>query len=121
MIRKFVGECERIPFGYGVAWRDFAWCGSICYPVPINLLMRWLRDLWFLTRLPYECNQKWWEKREIDIFHAQREIARRDLDIRATRLYKERFDRDFEAAFAAEFRRRANAVWRHDHAGNPPF
>lgn len=34
-----------IPFGYGIAWRDFADNRQVMYPIPFNIIIRWLRDL----------------------------------------------------------------------------
>ncbi len=37
---------KKLPFGYGVAYWDFALDEAILYPVGINLLVRWLRNFY---------------------------------------------------------------------------
>lgn len=107
-MKRMVGELERIPFGYGVAWRDFAYCGSVCYPVPLNLIMRWLRELWFsLSRLSYDRKEKWWEAREREIFHRAQLRANERAVIMAERMA----ERAFEQKFEAEFYRRMKLAW----------
>ncbi len=40
-------ECEVVPRGYGLAWRNFATASFTCYPIPLNFIFRWLRDAYF--------------------------------------------------------------------------
>jgi len=44
-IRRIVGEGEKIPTGYGVAYFDLWQSRMICYPIPLNILIRSLRIL----------------------------------------------------------------------------
>jgi len=44
-IRRIVGEGEEIPTGYGIAYFDFWKQGLVCYPIPLNILIRSLRIL----------------------------------------------------------------------------
>ncbi len=44
---------ERLPFGFGYAWENWEEETREVYPVPFNLLFRWLRRIWFfLVRKP---------------------------------------------------------------------
>lgn len=47
---KLVHEGFELPRGYGVAWRCYDRYASVCYPVPFNLVARWLRDLYVWAR-----------------------------------------------------------------------
>ena len=42
-MKVMVFECERVPTWYGVAHKDFARACRVCYPIPINWLVRWGR------------------------------------------------------------------------------
>ena len=46
-MRRYVGEGERIPTGYGIAWRDFDTDYKVAYPLVLHLVLRWLRDAKF--------------------------------------------------------------------------
>ena len=51
MIRAFEKrEGEMIPHWWAVAYRDFDRDVAICYPIPLHLIIRWLRDIrhWFM-------------------------------------------------------------------------
>ncbi len=47
---KIVYENEQIPRFYGIAYRDFLVKAIICYPIPLNWLVRWERALGFWLR-----------------------------------------------------------------------
>jgi len=40
----------KIPFGYGIAWRDIDRFSLICYPMPLNLILGKLRDLYYIFK-----------------------------------------------------------------------
>lgn len=46
MIRR-VGEGDIIPWGYGFMWEDFGRCQSLLMVIPLNLIARWLHQLYF--------------------------------------------------------------------------
>lgn len=46
-LRQEVEQGCRLPRGYGFAYRDFAANLTIAYPVPLNLFVRWARDVWW--------------------------------------------------------------------------
>ena len=57
-MRKIVSYREmatggRLPTGYGVAWREINTINYVMYPVPLNVLFRWLRDLWIKCHFDY--------------------------------------------------------------------
>lgn len=53
MRRVVAGRYEEIPRGYGVAWEDPVRWVRVCYPVPLNKLIGWLRRIrWDLARPP---------------------------------------------------------------------
>ena len=46
MLQKTKYEGELFPTFYGPAYRDFDREVTVCYPLGLHLLMRWMRDLW---------------------------------------------------------------------------
>lgn len=40
-------EGEKIPIGYGYAWTNWDSMNYTVYLVPFNIVLRWLRNLWF--------------------------------------------------------------------------
>lgn len=51
-MRRIVNPGGMRPKGYGVAWYEFNMDHYVCYPVPFNLIARWLRDTWYLMVKP---------------------------------------------------------------------
>lgn len=52
-MRRVVELFEEIPKGYGVAWEDRVRRTAVCYPVPLNHLIGWLRRIrWELASPP---------------------------------------------------------------------
>lgn len=52
-MKRVVEMFEEIPKGYGVAWEDPRLRTTVCYPVPLNRLIGWLRRIrWDLARPP---------------------------------------------------------------------
>lgn len=51
-LQRFVREGNNLPTGYGVAYRSLNYYGAICYPVPLNLLIRHVRSLWLWMKFP---------------------------------------------------------------------
>jgi hypothetical protein len=47
MIYKDISEGERIPKGYGIAWRYYGCMKTRCYPIPLNLIIRSIRTIYF--------------------------------------------------------------------------
>ncbi len=41
-----VMEGEQIPTGYRIAYRERIWGDTICYPIGVHLLARWVRRIW---------------------------------------------------------------------------
>ena len=39
-------ECDHTPRGYGIAYRNIFSATLVCYPVPLNLLVRWWHRLY---------------------------------------------------------------------------
>lgn len=56
-MKKHVRELEPIPRFYGVAYRSFTFRGSVCYPIPLNYLVRWYIDI--VTRLKCPPIERW--------------------------------------------------------------
>jgi hypothetical protein len=52
MIRKTISEGAKLPRGYGVAWRPMEGREVVCYPVPVNVAMCFLRDVWWRLCMP---------------------------------------------------------------------
>lgn len=47
---RAIFEGETMPPFYGIAYRDIAMRQAICYPIPLNWLVRWGRELYFALR-----------------------------------------------------------------------
>ena len=45
-MKKEIREGERIPKGYGIAYREMEKLVAIAYPIPINLIVGGIRRLW---------------------------------------------------------------------------
>ena len=63
-MKKIIDGGMQIPKGYGIAWRDFARDQAICYPLILNLIFRWIREIYFWICVP---KHNYWEKRELII------------------------------------------------------
>ena len=50
LLRRILREDEALPPGYGIAWYNPQFHTTTCYPIPINLLMGWLRAIYFWLR-----------------------------------------------------------------------
>lgn len=35
---------EKMPFGYGIAWHEYAEAAIVVYPMPFNFVARWVRS-----------------------------------------------------------------------------
>ncbi len=74
-IRKNVTELGIIPRFYGVAWRDFTFVGSVCYPIPLNIIIRVLHGYWYKLKVPwFKCPQ---ENREAGAYAKGREDGKK--------------------------------------------
>jgi len=58
-----VADGEMIPTGYGIAWHDAMRLERVCYPIPINLFIYWIREVHFRIMLtlkkPYGLRDRW--------------------------------------------------------------
>lgn len=50
--KRQVYEGERLPWGYGRAYYLPQTDAMVCYPVPFNLVVRWLRNLYYWLATP---------------------------------------------------------------------
>lgn len=75
MIRRYVKEYERVPFGYGEAWYDFPRRVLVCYPIPLNWIA-WAACIayWRLARVPRTRIEKVYQEAYIE----GREAGRRE-------------------------------------------
>lgn len=95
-IRKLKADGEIIPRGYGIAYRDFAMNQSVCYPVPLNWIVRgWTAVAKFLKLPPITK----WEQKQAE--KAQWEYARGEQAgyLRAIRMIDERIAHTFKEQF----------------------
>ena len=66
-VKKVIGRRElvegsRIPWGYGLSYRPFDRDVAVCYPVPLHLIVRWCRDLWFwIVKVGFPGTRSQWE------------------------------------------------------------
>lgn len=49
-IRFVIGEVDGVPWYMGIAWDDWNRRQMVCFPLGINVLVRWLRNAWFWLR-----------------------------------------------------------------------
>jgi hypothetical protein len=52
-IKKIIKEGEEVPSGYGAAIYDYFRFQTVCYPVPLNLIVRFLDGVWYRIKQPY--------------------------------------------------------------------
>jgi hypothetical protein len=52
-LRVDVAFGHRIPAWYGVAWQDWLTHSAICYPIPINLVVAFLRAVYLWMKHGY--------------------------------------------------------------------
>ena len=45
-LRKEIRHYETIPKGYGIAYRRYDMQAVVCYPFPLNHIIRFLLDVW---------------------------------------------------------------------------
>jgi hypothetical protein len=48
---QYVGEGALMPFGYGIAWRDWRTAGAFYMPVPLNLVVNVVRRAYMWARV----------------------------------------------------------------------
>lgn len=64
-----ITEGERLPFGYGIAWRNWNEMTFEAYPIPFNWCAYFIRELYlFLARGPREAGKQ-------KIYNAGREVG----------------------------------------------
>lgn len=49
-MKRVVTEGEMFPRGYGLAWWKWETREAVCYPIPLNLGVRWGRDVYHWMR-----------------------------------------------------------------------
>lgn len=52
--RKEITYNEKIPKFYGACFRKPGYLILVCYPIPFNLIIYWLRQLWHLIKTPID-------------------------------------------------------------------
>jgi len=65
---KEIAEGERLPRFYGVAYPNQMYSGVVCYPIPVNIVVRWFRRLFNWAR-DYKM-----DKRELELQKAWRDF-----------------------------------------------
>jgi hypothetical protein len=45
-LKKLVGDMELMPKGYGIAYMRYDILAAVCYPIPLNVFVHYLRRLW---------------------------------------------------------------------------
>jgi len=57
-MKREIQQGEACVWWYGVAWEDFSRLVYVCYPIPINLILRWLRNIWSFAFYPKNHKEK---------------------------------------------------------------
>jgi hypothetical protein len=50
-----------VPAWYGISWRDSQLAVTVMHPVPLNIVFRSIRELWFMARFPSTSFREWYE------------------------------------------------------------
>jgi hypothetical protein len=58
VIRKLIWRGERYPKGYGVAWLDYQRNAAVCYPIPLNVVMRAAYLAWVRCLCPFGITER---------------------------------------------------------------
>ena len=74
-IRKLIWQGERYPRGYGMAWLDFERNAAVCYPIPLNVVMRAAYLAWVWCLCPFGVTER-------EVMRATIEELRRRLEPR---------------------------------------
>lgn len=102
-MRVRVNECEKIPPLYGVAYREYEYNWTVCYPIPINIIIKYLREIWFLIKTTGR-SAAWWESREAEpvlrIRDIERHRAQQDMLSLASRLADKMFQEKVDEEIA---------------------
>ena len=100
-IRIEIEEAEQIPNGYGLAWRDFPRRVTICYPIPLNLILNLLRRLWHWSLLSFRMEHSAIDK----AFQEGRQAGIKDLEASAKKLQQEAYNRGADDGMKEVYRR----------------
>ena len=85
-------EGAKVPWFYGIAYRDYSSQFNIFYPIPFNLIVSYARKVWFSMRRPvqiellrkaYESGRRRMhkqKKREIEILKSDLALSNRYLE-----------------------------------------
>ena len=85
--RKVIAEGEMIPRGYGIAYRDFIDYTRVCYPLPLNWIVRgWTAVAKFLKLPP----MTEWEQNQADLAQQQYQKGKQAGYSEAVRMIDER-------------------------------
>lgn len=57
IVKKVINEGEAIPKYYGIAYRDYLRYQAVCYPIVLNLIIRYLRELYFIIAIPADLSR----------------------------------------------------------------
>ncbi len=47
---RYVQEGEKLPWWLGLAYWEWSRPVAVCYPIPLNLLIRWSRNVYFWVK-----------------------------------------------------------------------
>lgn len=51
-LKREIPEGEVVPWYYGMAWRNYANKKTVCYPIPLNRIIKLLLQFWIWLREP---------------------------------------------------------------------
>lgn len=58
MIRKLIWQGQKFPRGYGMAWLDYRRNAAVCYPIPLNVVMRAVYLVWVWCLCPWGVTER---------------------------------------------------------------
>ena len=78
-IRKLIWQGERYPRGYGMAWLDFQRNAAVCYPIPLNVIVRAAYLVWVWCLCPFGVTERELAKSRIAFLEAEKQRLEGDV------------------------------------------
>ncbi len=74
---RTIREADLIPSGYGICWRREGRNETVCAPIPLNHVCRWLYGAWIYLRNP---PLTWWEKQALGWYLLREKKLQHEID-----------------------------------------
>jgi hypothetical protein len=87
-LRKEIPEGGIIPRGYGVSWFRWNYGNSmpvVCYPIPLNLILRFVHDAWIWTRVEHMQHRRLFPTERIEMLEGMLRTERKRAEAAESR------------------------------------